>query len=236
MTEGFPLSTEQGFLHRLSGEGVQVEHKAWHSFTAVRAEKWVPGVVESRPSDFVVVQFGSTDVAMPLAVGLGLRSRGGLDSSPAKRPPVSPENRPIPNTGRATMVGWQIRGAVKWAARLQPSVNIDSYAAAMRRIAACIAESAVPVVLSPFVLGDEYSNAAARRHGLAVREALRSVPQAVFVDAWAALMKHPRRMVLLKDGFHLSARGHAVVAEAIREAVPALRGAPRNADEALSLS
>ena len=121
------------------------------------------------------------------------------------------------------MVGWRIKGAVKWATRLHPSVHIDCYVKAMTQIAACIAESSVPVVLSPFVLGDEYSNAGARRYGLAVRESLRAVPQAVFVDAWTALMKYPRWQVLLNDGLHLSAKGHEVVAETIRETVPALR-------------
>jgi lysophospholipase L1-like esterase len=64
------------------------------------------------------------------------------------------------------------------------------------------------VVLPPFVMGGGRSNRFARRYTRALEEQLSEVPGAWFLDAHSLLSQEPRSEMLLRDGFHLSARAH----------------------------
>jgi lysophospholipase L1-like esterase len=82
-------------------------------------------------------------------------------------------------------------------------------------VRAVAANHAIPVVISPFVLGAQRSNRIARRCVSLLEKRVAAAPDACYVAAYPALDRLPRRQMLLQDGSHLSIQGQAVVAECL---------------------
>jgi lysophospholipase L1-like esterase len=79
----------------------------------------------------------------------------------------------------------------------------------------CVSAGIAVVVLSPFVMGGARSNRFAARYSHALRRHLPLSSVVHLLDAHALLSRERRSQMLLRDGFHLSARGHQIVGAAL---------------------
>lgn len=221
MTNGYPLAPDVSFPARMRslrirGQLPEVTTFALGGFTAERAAKWILQKSHAHPADFTVIQLGSTDASVPVRTRFRRPSKQPASSS--LNPPVpvpsggSGSSDPPAPSGWFSGFQWFCEGIIRGLFGLQPVVPADDYARAVSRLSEEISKHSTTLVLSPFVMGDFYSNRHARNHSSELRQILSGIPGVIFVDAFDVLMAYPRKQVLLSDGFHLSSFGHEVIA------------------------
>jgi hypothetical protein len=117
-----------------------------HSFTAPRAEKFLKSRIAPLNPDYVIVQFGSTDVARPI--------RSKRRSSGA----VSKERTVYHTPNAFTIFRWHMQSLVGFVWKTAPRTSLSSYIVAIEHMVNdCIWAEITPVVLSPFVFGSHHS-------------------------------------------------------------------------------
>lgn len=219
MIAGFPLAAETGFLHqavqRLHQVGqfkVAFEIVAMGGFPADRARKHLAKKVLAPRPDIVVLQFGSTDASAPLRNGFGLRRQYSQNDS-AGRQKASAQPAALRD-----LVKWQLRNLASELLLVPPIAPLDNYLATLlNMVDECRAAGSAVVVVSPFVMGGGRSNRFARNYTRALAWQLPRSPGVYFLDAHALLSQWPRRAILLRDGFHLSAEAHQILGVALSE-------------------
>ena len=214
MIGGFPHRPEDSFFH-LTMERLRKEstHPIVSSlftmggFPVTRVLKHLKARCLSTNPDIVVIQFASSDLIVPLRRKCNLKS-GGISSTPrtvANNPP-----------SLANLLNWQIQGLIGDGLRLQSVTPQEVFLETIQQIAQKLLDhQIIPVVMSPFAFGGRRSDRLARICAGRLQQTLPSLPQAIYVDAYSALARHPRRKMLLADGVHLSLAGHRVVAEVL---------------------
>ena len=111
---------------------------------------------------------------------------------------------------------WRLQGFVGDALGLSSVTPPEIYLETMAQMIRAIADQgAVPVVLSPFVFGGQRSDRLARKCVASLQPVVAAMPAARYVNVYAALDRHPRRLMLLGDGTHLSVQGQAVAGECL---------------------
>jgi lysophospholipase L1-like esterase len=213
MIGGFPHRQEDSFFHQaLERLRKETSHNLIGSvftlggFPVTRAPKHVASRCLSANPDIVVVQFATTDLVVPIR---RRRRRDGSISSVSGRTSAS-------TASTFDRLKWLFQGLIGDALRLAPVTHPEVYLDTMTGITRVLLErQVVPVVLSPFVFGGQRSDRIARDCAGRLKQALANVPHAVYVDAYAALSRHPHGRMLLSDGTHLSLEGQRVVAEAL---------------------
>jgi len=212
MIGGFPHRQEDSFLH-LAVERLRAEtpHPIVDSlftmggFPVTRVPKHFAARCLAAQPHIVVLQFGSTDLVVPL------RRHHHHGSQTPIHGQVSPQ---LPDA--FDRLKWAFRSVVGAALGLPSVTPPATYVATMTQLARTLAEHGVtPVVLSPFVFGSRHSDRIARDCVERLRQELAAVPAAVFVDVYAALDREPRRRMLLRDGSHLSLAAQRVVADVL---------------------
>jgi lysophospholipase L1-like esterase len=159
--------------------------------------------------NIVVLQFGSSDLTVPLRNKRQQWSEAALSSLAARTRLAHPAN--LMHTLR-----WRVRGLIGDALKLKPVTAPEVYLGAMDYlIRAVAARGAIPIVLSPFVLGSQRSNRIARHCVPALGKLVAAVPNAYYVEVFSTLEQFPRREILLRDGRFLTIPGQVVVAESL---------------------
>ena len=152
----------------------------------------------------MVLQFGSSDLVVPVR-----KKRHHQAVSEQAKVAVHPATL-------LHLVRWRVRGLIGDLLQLKPVTAPEIYLDTMESMVRSVAASqAIPVVLSPFVLGAQRSNRIARRCVPLLDKRVAAVPAAYYVEAYSDLDRFPRRQMLLPDGTHLSIQGQAVVAECL---------------------
>ena len=217
MIGGYPHRQEDSFLH-LAVE--RLRHETAHhiidslftmgGFPITRVPKhFAAGCLAARP-DIVVLQFGSSDLVVPVRRHHHSRSGTPIHQNVAARSPNSLDR-----------IKWRLLSAIGTGFNLKPVTPPEIYLATVMQLVRTLLEHEVtPVVMSPFVFGGRRSDRIARDCAGHLNGLLAAVPKAVYVDAYAALSHQPRRRMLLRDGSHLSLAGQQVVADAL---FPALK-------------
>jgi lysophospholipase L1-like esterase len=209
MIAGYPHSLETGFLYQAvqnldqtGGFQVTFDVVAMGGFPVDRAQKHLAKKVLSHQPDIVVLQFGSTDASAPLRNNFVSRRKSHSGSHSSEK--VSPQS---PAAGDAWK--WKLRSFVSELLLVPPLTPLKFYqAAVLGMVEECLAAGSKVVVVSPFVMGSGRSDRFARRYTRALKANLPDAPEVRFLDAYALLSPLPRRQMLLKDGFHLSAKAH----------------------------
>jgi lysophospholipase L1-like esterase len=221
MITGYPLAGDAGFLRKAvqtmeqSGRfKVALDIVPMGGFPASRARKHFAKKALARRPDIVLIQFGSTDASAPLRRAFGLRRLFRKD--PHVRETVS-----IHLPSSADPLKWRLRSLASDLLCVPPTTPLDEYLNAVLGMAdeARLAGCSV-VVLSPFVMGGGRSNRFARYYTLALAYQFDRMPAVNFLDVHTLLSGFPRREMLLRDGFHLSARGHEELAAALARLLP----------------
>jgi lysophospholipase L1-like esterase len=162
--------------------------------------------LDAKP-DVVVIQFASSDLVVPLGLRRKLRGR----KRKATVDPVVVESPTLRN-----QLIWYLQGLVGDKLQLKSVTAPEVYITTMLQIIQTFLDHhIIPVVMSPFVFGSRRSDRFAQECSVVLHQAMTTLPQAAFVDAYSVLNRHPRHKTLLADGTHLSLFGHQVVADAL---------------------
>jgi len=217
MIGGFPHRQEDSFLH-LAVERLRRETKhhivdslfTMGGFPITRVPKHLQARCLAVRPDIVVLQFGSSDLIVPV------RRHHHHGSSTPVHHNVSAR---LPNL--LDRLKWRLLSALGDGFNLPPATPPEIYLATVTQLARTLIEHQVtPVVMSPFVFGARRSDRIARDCAGRLQQSLSALPKAVYVDAYGVLDRQPRRRMLLRDGSHLSLAGQQVVAEVL---FPALK-------------
>jgi lysophospholipase L1-like esterase len=213
MIEGFPHRYEDScFHHALEKLRKEVAHNIIASrftmggFPINRIPKHLEAKCLAAQPDIVVLQFASSDLVVP--VRRHHRSDGSVSASHRKT-----SANPATQLDR---LKWLCQGFLGNALSLTPVTPPEIYLENMNLLIRTLLEHRViPVVLSPFVFGGQRSDRIARDCAGRLQQSMAAFPKAVYVDAYAALDRHPRWRMLLGDGTHLSIEGQKVVGDAL---------------------
>lgn len=216
MIAGYPFSLEAGFLHQAvqslhqTGEfKVAYEVVAMGGFPVQRAQKHLAKKVLSHRPDIVVLQFGSTDASAPLRNNFISRRNLHNGSHPPEKISASPPTE-------QDVWKWKLRSLASSLMRVPPLTPLELYLDTMLgMVEECHAAGSRVVVVSPFIMGGGHSDRFACRYAQALKNRLLKFSQVQFLDAYALLSPWPRRQMLLRDGFHLSAEAHHKVGAAL---------------------
>jgi len=220
MIGGFPHRTEDSFFHHaIERLRTDTPHQITSSlytfggFPITRVPKHLkPRCLDARP-DIVVLQFASSDLVVPI--------RRKHDHHHGQRPVHHEVTTRTANT--RDLWRWRLQGLIGDLRQLTPVTPVETYLQTLQQIISSLREHNItPVVISPFVFGGWRSDRIARSAAGQLRQLLASKPDIFYVDAYAALDRHPRRKMLLHDGTHLTLAGQQVVANAL---LPALKQA-----------
>lgn len=211
MIGGFPHSFENSFFH-LATERLRLEspHHLSSSlytlggFPAPRAVRHLPTHCLAEKPDIVVLQFGSSDLVVPV------RPKRLPRSTTAQVCATAYPARPVRS------LHWHLQGLIGDLLQLPSVTAPEAYLEAMNQMILTItAHKAVPVVLSPMVMGSTRSDRFARRCVPALAKVVAAFPGARYLDVYSILDKYPRPEILLRDGIHLTIQGQVLVAEAL---------------------
>jgi lysophospholipase L1-like esterase len=220
MVGGFPHRPEDSFFHHaIERLRPETSHQLIPSlftmggFPITRVPKHLaPRCLATQPH-IVVLQFGSSDLIVPLRRKRQHHSSGSSSSSASSSSQRKVSTQP---PGLFHLAKWQLHGLLGEVLRRQPITGQEIYLATQIELVTTLLKHQVtPVVMSPFVFGGRRSDRLARECTQRLQTTLAAVPGAIFVNAYAALDQHPRRQMLLSDGSHLSLAGQKVLAEAL---------------------
>jgi lysophospholipase L1-like esterase len=214
MIGGYPHRQEDSFLHlalehvlKESNRKIVISSYTLDGFPITRVPKHLGSRCAAANPNIVVIQFATSDLVVPLRRKRN-RHSGGI--SAAKR---TVSNKPPNLTNRLV---WKFQGLIGDWLRLSPVTPLKVYLETMQGIARTLLDHGIiPVVMSPFVFGGTRSDRFARACNLRLKQSLATLPQAVYVDAYSNLDRHPRHRMLLSDGTHLSLSGHKIVADVL---------------------
>ncbi len=206
MIGGFPHRPDTSFFHRAvkrlqekSDFPINSSVFTLGGFPITRIPKHVRSKGLAGQPDIVVLQFGTSDLIVPLRK---LHKQSKEQSA-----------RSVTVVDR---VKWQVNGFLGEVLRRNSVTPPDVYRKTLLDVASTLREhDVIPVILSPFVFGGSRSDRLARVNSNLLKKEIEALPDALYVDAYSALASHPRNRMLLGDGSHLSLEGHKVVADVL---------------------
>jgi hypothetical protein len=186
-------------------------------FPAPRAEKYLKTKVFNFHPQYIVIQFGATDVQCPI------RARSRPTDHRSKLKPSAALGVASHHAQPATALSplrWQIASVIGHLRKIEPLTPLSLYVAAIERMVDdCRSAGITPVVLSPFVHGSRYTTKKAVAYRDALRELHSKTQDMIFVDCASLLAKFPKSMILQRNGFHLSPVGQNLVGQAVGQAI-----------------
>jgi len=217
MITGFPHPVHAGFFHQAvsivrnrGGYGVAANTVVMDRCSACQAQDYLSAKGLVSHPDIVVLQFGSTDAGTPLRRGFGLRWLA------AKRKLFEPGKVYTHPAEWKHVLKWRVRGMASDLLMVKSHSTMEDFLAAYENmVRQCLDHGSAVVVLSPLVMGSGRSNRFARHFSEALATKLSGRPGCHYLNAHAVLNREPLRKVLLYDGFHLSALGHALLGEVL---------------------
>jgi lysophospholipase L1-like esterase len=230
MISGYPHQTA-GFLEiacqrveNALSRPVRTNIVSLDGFPAPRAEKYLRSKVLKFSPNYVVLQFGATDVQCPIrnkaprATGRdGNRERVAHRSTGGTSEALAFHGKP---TNAFSRVRWGLKGLIGYLRRIKPVTPIAEYIAAIERmVCECQSAGAIAIVLSPFVDGSLYTTRYAAAYTKTLHQLRSLVPTMILIDGVELLRKFSKSQVLMHDGFHLSELGHQIMGEAIANSI-----------------
>ena len=211
MIDGFPHQPSDSFFHHAvtqlrqeTAQHVTTSMFTMGGFPVPRVPRHLESKCLAFHPDIVVLQFGATDLVVPL------RRKKNRDGTTA----AAFHGRSAAPATLMSRLRWQFQGLAGDLLQLEPVTPVEIYLETMGELAVTLLENnIVPVVVSPFVFGSHRSDWNARYCAGRLQKFLTRLPKAHFVDAYAALDRHPRHRMLLADGGHLSLAGQQVVGD-----------------------
>jgi lysophospholipase L1-like esterase len=233
MISGYPHLPEESFFSCFR-ELLEADLKAPvpHStlslggFPISRVAKQLKKAIIGHP-DFLLVQFGSTDITVSLKYSL-LSRLGNQFHFSVKRPDSrsrskskskAPTHMEPFRSSLARQSFELLKSGICRILSVEPIHGGASvYRESMEEICSgAYSGGAVPILLAPFPHGDRVSDSWARRYRDILEEIAR-IHHCIFVDTYRGLCDIPKEDLLLEDKLHLSLFGHRLVGKLIHEA------------------
>lgn len=228
---GFPYVWEHGFFGVCCRElskyfKLEINMYAMHGSTAHKGLNRISDIANVISGNVVIIQYGNTDVSIPLKSKL---HRFWRRITGAKRK-KSPFDGLIVNLGNShsicvdvniaparerTKIQWFIEGTIRKVLLMKPKVSANDYEYSIAGlISAVLNNGGLPVVVGPTCFGDYYSDTYSRRYNQIAKLTSQRY-HAIFIDSRLALAHKERVDVLLSDGQHLSELGHELIGKEI---------------------
>lgn len=206
MIEGTPFAPEYSFLNiaishlkQTQLRDIQTSVVSLPSFGAPRAKKHIRHKLLTAQPDIIVIQFGSTDAAVPIRKHLGR-----IGGKATKNTDTS--------ITLMDVFKWRLKTAISTLLRLRPVTSEADYIRAMTgMVARSLSMQVTPIVLSPFPFGSGRSDHFSRAYSDRLKSEIQAIEGAYFVDAYAELSKYPKSKTLCQDGFHISKFSHELI-------------------------
>ena len=219
MILGTPFPQEDSFFNQAVAhlkshgmEDIDAKIVALGGFPAPRAAKHLKPKVLAKNPDILVLQFGSTDAAIPMRKLLGSSQPSGGSIWTAGK-----------TSGWLDAANWRLKSLVSTLLLSPPLTAKEEYIAAIKQmVAEAKAAGAISIIISPFVFGSSRSNRNARRYTAELRKETAHETRIHLLDAHAELSLYPRAKVLCQDGFHLSRFGHEVIGRKLAALISAV--------------
>jgi len=220
MIGGYPHRQEDSFFHlAIARLQAGTDHHISESlftmggFPITRVPKHFQARCLAARPNIVVLQFGASDLTVPLRRHHP-QSGQPIHASVSTQAPTWLDRKK-----------WWVRSRIGDALNRKSVTPPETYLATLTQLTRTLLEhQIIPVVISPFVFGGRRSDRLACDCTRRLQEILAALPGAVYVDAYAALDRHPRRRMLRRDGSHLSLEGQRVVADELFSALKGLLG------------
>lgn len=229
MIDGMGISNEKSFfslyIDSLKKNKIQVKSEiiSLGGFPINRVEKYLHLKVLKTKPDIIIIQFGSTDVAINFHkivnekidhfwnkknTGVKINWIGNTNGNILKKANIRDQLR------------WKIKSSICKIFNVKPLTSKKTYYSSMEKIISILnANDVYPVVLSPFISGNDYSNELSRIYAHEVKS-LAVNHKFMFIDCICIFDKYSKSKVLFNDGLHLSELGHQVVFNEIRKQIP----------------
>jgi lysophospholipase L1-like esterase len=193
-------------------------------FPISRVAKQLKKAVAGHP-DFLLVQFGSTDITVSLKQSLLSRLAHQFHYSVKLPGSGSKSKSKAPVNMEPFRSSWGRRSFELLKLGLCRILSVEPihggasvYKESMEEICrGALSAGAIPILLAPFPHGDRVSDGWARRY----RDILEKIARrhdCIFVDTYRGLCQIPKEALLLDDKLHLSLFGHRLVGKLIHEA------------------
>ena len=224
---------EQGLLRPVQSKIVSLG-----GFPVPRAEKHLRRNVFDFNPHYIVLQFGATDAQCPIRP----KNRPDRPRNPPKETSSQSNsvlaNAETQNRLRTVLkfllwetthdqpynllspLRWEIASVLGVIQKIEPITPLSIFIAAIERIVDdCLSAGMIPVVLSPFIFGSRYTTRNAVLYTNALHELYSRTKGMVFIDCIRVLATFRKSMILMNDGFHLSAAAHNLIGEAIGQSI-----------------
>jgi len=223
MISGTPFGPESSFFElaisklRLNrSDIIQSSIVSLQGFDAPRAARNIKHqIIKARP-DIIVVQFGSTDAAVPIRKRLARRQRLARFASTTTMNPDSDASfsRDKPCSRLAPrwihLLKWRLKIVIADLFLLHPITTEKAYIDAITgMIKMSLSLGVTPIVLSPFPIGS--SDRFAKAYGARLRTEMQHINGSYFIDAHSELSQHPKSKTLCQDGLHISKFSHELL-------------------------
>jgi hypothetical protein len=217
MIKGTPFGPECSFLHIATSRlkqnprsAIQTQVVSLPSFDAPRAKKHIRCKLLGHKPNIVVIQFGSTDAAVPIRKHLG--RIGG---------------QAIKNTDTSItfmdVFKWHLKTTISTLLFLRPVTPEADYIRAMTgMVARSLSMQVTPIVISPFPFGSSRSDYFSRAYSNRLKSEIQGIKGAYFIDAYSELAKHPKSKTLCQDGFHISKFSHELISDLLVAEIKAI--------------
>lgn len=224
MIKGYGISPEFSFLNQLK-KYLDLTNDNLESvislegFPINRAKKYVNTRVLRLNPDLVIVQFGSTDINVKLKDGINKILKKEIFNIDKLQPRKTTLTH-LQLTSKQKVLRklkYPLKFLLFSVLNIKPRTPREIYVSSMEEIITnLIANNIKPVILSPFIQLDPYTNFIGRKYAKDIK-ILQSKYDFIYVDCISELNKHNIEDVLLSDGFHLSVKGHKIISDAIWE-------------------
>ena len=238
MISGYPHEGGRGFfeiacrsIERHMSRTVQSKNVSLGGFPVPRAEKHLRSKVFDFNPHYIILQFGATDAQCPIR----RRSRPTDHTSQPNAVLGKPATQNRRNSNMFdgwwetthdqpyTLLSpfrWEVASTIGFLRKIKPITPLSTYITAMEHMVDdCMSAHITPVVLSPFVFGSRYTMRNAILYRNELHELYSRVKGMVFIDCIRVLATFRRSMILMNDGFHLSAAAHNLIGEAIGQSI-----------------
>lgn len=169
----------------------------------------------SKNPDLVIIQFGALDARVNIKNYLNRNKKGGnIEGEPYYKMPYIVKNKHIKQL--KLIVKYSIKHIVTHIMQLYPT-SAKSFTCSLNKIATPLIEHGCKViVVSPFIQDDLFTNFQIKRYAKGINRLEKRLGFAS-INCYSGLAKENIFDIVMRDGVHLTKKGHEIVANILFE-------------------
>lgn len=225
MIGGFPYNSNKSFFTQLINQLKLSDYNVEFSkvislggFPIDRAKKHLNKKVISLNPDWVIIQFGTTDVSIDVKKSLSkifnIDTTSTISDSSRAAELI---NQPLQHNFFIYFLKYFFKNLLIKFFKIKPITPMDIYISSIEDIIDTLNKNNINVIiLAPFIQLDNFANIRINQYIEKVNE-LKEKYNFHFLNCNTELKKYKKMDIFLCDGFHLTAKGHLIVANQLKE-------------------